>query len=450
MNKSAWLGAMSFVGVACFAACSDEDMSSEMPRQPGLGGEPAAGASSSVSAGEPGAISTAGTGASVGEGANGGVGAAAGAGGTGGAESEQPCGKDDGQCIFRNDTFGDEKLWTDTLRLQEVVQTLTPKAALGLGLKVDAELVPADVLASADLDAPETTLALLELGAVVGVRASVDNGKIERIGITCGLCHSTVDDSVAPGIGKRLDGHPNRQVDPGAIIAATPGVGALASSLGITTAKAKSVLSSWGPGKYDARLNLDGESFPVLIPPAYGLADVELETYTGEGPISYWNAYVAITQMGGQGTFVDEDLGLSIHQSPDLVTPKLAPLRVYQFSLDAPKPAAGSFDATAAARGKALFDGAASCSTCHTGDSFTDAPTLHDAEEIGAEPNEARRSKTGKYRTTPLRGVSSHPPFFHDGSAATLADVVSHYDTVLELDLSAKQQADLVEYLKSL
>jgi mono/diheme cytochrome c family protein len=271
-----------------------------------------------------------------------------------------------------------------------------------------------------------------------------------RIGITCALCHSTVDDSAAPGVGKRMDGHPNRELDPGAIIAATPGVGALATSLGITTAQAKAALTSWGPGRYDARLNQDGESFPVWIPPAYGLADVELETYTGEGPISYWNAYVAVTQMGAQGTFVDEELGIDIQADPDLVTPKLDALREYQFSLPVPKPKATAFDAEAAERGDALFEGAAQCSTCHAGESYTDAPTLHAPAEIGMETNEARRSKTKMYRTTPLRGLLSHPPYFHDGSAATLEDVVTHYDEVLELDLTAAQQADLVEYLKSL
>lgn len=436
MNSKVFFGAIGLVGVACFAACSDDDddTSGQRAQRPGLGGAGGAGASEGEHAGEPSTPSAAGMNSGM----------------AGGAAEHEPCAADDGQCIFRNDTFGDEKLWTDTLRLQEVVQTLSPTAALGLGLKVDADLVPADVLASADLDAPETTVALLELGAVVGVRASVRDGEVTRIGITCGLCHSTVDDSVAPGIGKRLDGHPNRQLDPGAIIAATPGVGMLASTLGITTAEAKSVLNSWGPGKYDARLNLDGESFPVLIPPAYGLADVELETYTGEGPISYWNNYVAVTQMGAQGTFVDEDLDLKIEADPDLVTGKLAPLREYQFSLMPPEPAADSFDPDAAQRGKALFDGAALCSTCHTGDSFSDAPTLHDADEIGADPNEARRSKTGRYRTTPLRGVATHPPFFHDGSAATLGDVIVHYDTVLELGLNADQRADLSEYLKSL
>lgn len=362
----------------------------------------------------------------------------------------EACPSGDGQCIFRNDTFGDEQLWTDTLRLQEVVQSLKPSAALKLGLKVDAEAVPAGVLADADLEAPATTLALLELGAIVGVRATVADGRVERIGVTCALCHSTVDDSAAPGIGKRLDGHPNRQLDPGAIIAATPGASAIAESLGITPTQLKSALNGWGPGRYDARTNQDGESHPVLIPPAYGLADVELETYTGEGPISYWNAYVAVTQMGAQGTFVDEDLGVEIHAEPDLLTPKLDALREYQHSLQPPPAARDSFDADAAARGGELFDGAATCATCHAGPSFTDAPMLHEPEDIGAEPNEARRSKTGMYRTTPLRGVATHPPFFHDGSAETLADVVTHYDAVLELGLSASEQADLVEYLKSL
>lgn len=437
MKSTAWFTAMGLVGVACFAACDDDDDGATTRRMepPGVGGD--GGSGTDGSAGEPIVVPSAEAGA------GGNMGAA-------GAAPVQPCATDDGECIFRNDTFGDEKLWTDTLRLHEVVQTLTPTAALGLGLKVDAALVPAEVLANADLEAPETTVALLELGAVVGVRATVQDGEITRIGITCALCHSSVDDSVARGIGLRLDGHPNRQLDPGAIIAATPGVGALAMSLGVTTAQAKTILSSWGPGKYDARLNLDGESFPVLIPPAYGLADVELETYTGDGPISYWNAYVAITQMGGQGTFVDEDLGLDIQADPDLVTPKLPALREYQFSLLPPTPAAGSFDADAAARGEALFAGVAMCSSCHAGDSFSDAPTLHDAEEIGVDGNEARRSKTGQYRTTPLRGVATHPPYFHDGSAATLADVVTHYDTVLELGLTAPEQADLVEYLKSL
>lgn len=440
MRTKALFASVACVCAACFTACEDSE--------DGVG-------SQQSDAGGPGAPNNgAGMGgwAAAGPDGNAGETASAGAGGTGAGAPPigAACEETDGQCIFRFDTFGDEQLWTDTLRLHEVVQMLPPTAALELGLKVDAEMVPAEVLANADLEAAETTVALLELGAVVGVQATVEDGEVTSIGVTCALCHSTVDDSVMPGVGARLDGHANRQLDTGAIIAATPGVGALAESLGITTAMLKTVLMSWGPGRYDARTNQDGESFPVLIPPAYGLADVALETYTGEGPISYWNAYVAVTQMGAQGTFIDEELGISIEADPDLVTPKLEALREYQFSLLPPMPAAGSFDADAAERGAALFDGEATCSACHSGDSFTDAPMLHEPEAVGQETNEARRSKTGMYRTTPLRGVASHPPYFHDGSAATLEDVVSHYDTTLELGLSADQRADLVEYLKSL
>jgi hypothetical protein len=362
----------------------------------------------------------------------------------------EACAVDDGQCIFRHDTFGDEQLWTKVLRLNELVQTLPPTTALAVGLKVDSDAVPSSVLASADLSAPATTVALLGLDAVVGVRAKVDNGVVKEIGITCAICHSTVDDSVMTGIGKRLDGHPNRTLDPGAILALTPGIGDLAASLGVSKTDAVNALKSWGPGRYDARFNQDKQSHPVLIPPAYGLKNVALETYTGEGPVTYWNNYVAVTQMGAHGNFKDPRLGLDIVQSPDRVTPKLPALRDYQFTLNPPAPPANSFDATAAARGKTLFEGTAKCSTCHAGGSFSDAPTLHDATETGMEPIEAMRSTSGKYRTTPLRGAWSHPPYFHDGSARTFADVVDHYDTALSLSLTAPQKADLVEYLKSL
>ncbi|HTM45634.1 MAG TPA: hypothetical protein VL137_11800 [Polyangiaceae bacterium] len=359
------------------------------------------------------------------------------------------CPVDDGKCIFRNETFGDEQYWTDILGLQEVVQALTPTAALGVGLKVDADAVPPDVLAAADLTAPETTAALLSLNAVVGVRATVENGQIMRIGITCALCHSTVDNSIAPGIGSRLDGWPNRDLDPGAIIAMTPGVDAIAQKLGVATATAISTLNSWGPGRYDARYNQDGESFPVEIPPAYGLADVALETYTGEGPVTYWNNYVAVTQMGAQGSFHSDALNLDIVAHPDLVGPRLPALRDYQFSLKPPPAPVGTFSAAAAVRGDALF--AQYCESCHVEDtSFTDAPTLHDPTEVGTDTNEARRSLTGKYRTTPIRGAWSHPPYFHDGSAETLRDLVIHYDAQFGLGLTGKEQQDLTEYLKSL
>ena len=361
-----------------------------------------------------------------------------------------PCDVSDGQCIFRHDTFGDEQLWTDTLRLHELVQTLPPKTALGVGLKVDAAAVPAEVLASADLDDPATTVALIELDAVVGVRGTVVNGTITRLGVTCALCHSTVDDSVAPGIGMRRDGWPNRDLDPGAILALAPGLPALTAQLGVDHATAKTALASWGPGRYDARFNQDTESHPVLIPPAYGLGEVAVETYTGEGPVSYWNAYVAVTQMGAQGDFVDERLGLDIRHDPDRVTPMLPALREYQFSLASPAAPTNSFDPAAAARGQLVFAGQGRCSSCHAGASFTDAPTLHTAAETGMAADEARRSATGMYRTTPLRGAWQHPPYFHDGSAPTLRAVVEHYNVTLNLGLDEQQRSDLDHYLRSL
>jgi mono/diheme cytochrome c family protein len=347
----------------------------------------------------------------------------------------------EGKQIFRFDTFGDEQLWTDTLRLHEVVETnVDPTTALGVGLKVDADALPAGILDTADLKSPATTVALLGMNAVVGLQATVSaDGRIERLGVTCALCHSSVDDSVMPGIGRRLDGWPNRDLNVGAIIALSPAL----------SADKKAVYNSWGPGKYDPRYNLDGKNTPLVIPPAYGLADVTNETYTAEGPISYWNAYVAVTQMGGQGTFSDARLGIDVSHSPDLVTPKLAALRAYQHSLPAPPPPAGSFDAAAAERGRVEFD--RSCATCHVGGSGTDndAGVLHAPADTGVDGAYAARTATKAYRTTPLRALWQHPPYFHDGSAATLADVVAHYNRVRALNLTPEQQRDLVEYLKS-
>ena len=359
---------------------------------------------------------------------------------------QSPCAVNDGQCIFRHDTFGDEQLWTDVMHMQDLVQMLPPTTALAVGLKVDADAVPAGVLASADLTSPATTVALVGFDAVVGIRGTVENGKITRIGITCALCHSTVDDSVTAGVGKRLDGWPNRTLDPGAIIALMPGLPTYTAQLGVDHTAAVAALKSWGPGRYDARFNQDAESHPVEIPPAYGLRDVALETYTGEGPVSYWNAYVAVTQMGAHGNFKDDRLGLDIRQTPDRVTPMLPALREYQFSLE--PPASPSYDAAAAARGKIVFD--ADCASCHAGSAFTDAPTLHAPTATGMSTDEARRSATKMYRTTPLRGAWSHPPYFHDGSAATLADVVEHYNQVSNLQLTDGQKADLEQYLRSL
>jgi len=358
----------------------------------------------------------------------------------------------DGQQIFRFDTFGDEQFWTDTLRMHEVIrQAVSPAAALGVGLKVDVDALPQslrDALAAGqvDLNSPATTVALLKLNAVVGVRGTVDTtggrDSLVRVGITCALCHSTVDNSFAPGIGHRLDGWPNVDLDPGTIIALSPAV----------TAAQKAVYTSWGHGKYDPRYNIDGQNTPLVLPPAFGLSGVDAETYTAEGPVSYWNAYVAVTQMHGHGNFDDPRLGIHISQSPDEVTPKLQALRDYQFSLQVPRAPVGSFDAAAAERGRTVFAGAGRCASCHTGSTFTDVNQgrLHAPEETGMDPAYAARTTSKAYRTTPLRALWQHAPYFHDGSAATLRDVVEHYDSFLDLQLTDAQKGDLVEYLKSL
>jgi mono/diheme cytochrome c family protein len=362
------------------------------------------------------------------------------------ASSEKP---PDGQAIFRFDTFGDEQLWTDTLKLNQVIQTsVSPVAALGVGLKVDAQALPPDFLATHDLNDPATTVELLRLNAVVGVIGKVADGKLKSVGITCAICHSTVDDAVTRGVGRRRDGWPNRDLNPGAIIALSPAL----------TDAQKAVYNSWGPGRYDARFNVDGINGPVLIPPAFGLQGVGFETFTGDGPISYWNNYVAVTQMGGHGSFSDPRIGISITQTPDRVTPKLPALLQYQLSLQTPPPPPGSFDAKAAKRGAALFKGRARCASCHIPPTYTDVvseddpsePFLHDPGETGMEPLHASRSATGKYRTTPLRALWQHPPYFHDGSAPDLRAVVDHYDRFFGLALSERQKADLVEFLKTL
>ena len=351
----------------------------------------------------------------------------------------------DGKQVFRFDTFGNEKFWTDTLRIHEVIASaVDPTTALTVGLKVDSEVLPPGILQKVDLKSPATTVALLKMNAVVGIKGTVESkdGKdtLTRVGITCALCHSTVDDSVMPGIGKRLDGWPNRTLNPGAIIALSPAL----------DAAKKQVYNSWGAGKYDPRFNQDGKNGPVLIPPAYGLADSKHATYTGDGDISYWNQYVAVTQMGGQGEFKEPKLGIDVKPTgPDLVKPKLAALRDYQHSLRAPAPPASSVDTGAAGRGKALFTGAAKCSSCHAGSALTH-DTLHAPAETGMEPTYAARSASKKYRATPLRGLWQHAPYFHDGKAATLDAVVDHYVSALKLSLTADQKKDLVAYLKSI
>ena len=379
------------------------------------------------------------------------------------SERERGTRHKDGQAIFRFDTFGDEQLWTDVLRMHEVIPTVDPATALAVGLKVDVDAIPADVLAAlraaqVDLTDPAVTVSLLRLNAVIGVKGTVDEaGRLTKVGVTCALCHSSVDDSFAPGIGKRLDGWANTDLNVGAIVALSPAL----------DDGTKAEFRSWGPGKYDPRhhafdgtniIPLNSPSLPIVIPPIYGLKGVEFETVTADGPISYWNSYVGVGQMGGRGNFSDPRIGLFIRQTPDLVTPKLAALLDYQLSLRSPKPSRDSFNPEAAGRGKDLFRGQARCSTCHQGPDFTDVlsgpdrrvPFLHDPAEVGMDAAYAARSATGKYRTTPLRGLQQHAPYFHDGSAPDLLAVVNHYDRLFGLNLTANQKTDLVEYLKSL
>jgi mono/diheme cytochrome c family protein len=367
----------------------------------------------------------------------------------------------DGKQVFRFDTFGDEQLWTNVLRMHEVLPSVSPQTALAVGLKVDVDALPPELVAAlragqVDLTDPAVTIELLRLNAVVGVMGRVDNQRrLTSVGITCALCHSTVDNSLTAGIGSRLDGWPNRDLDVGTIVGLSPAI-------------PDDAFSSWGPGKYDPRdhafdgtniIPLNSPTLPVLIPPAYGLRGVGFETYTADGSISYWNSYVGVSQMGGQGSFSDPRIGLTITQKPDLVTPKLPALLEYQLSLLAPAPPAGSFDAAAARRGERVFNGKARCGGCHQPPTYTDVssgpdpriPLLHAPAETGMDPAYAARSATRiGYRTAPLRGIWQHPPYFHDGSAADLLAVVNHYDEVLSLRLSAAQKADLVEFLKSL
>ncbi len=352
-----------------------------------------------------------------------------------------------GQQTFRFDTYGDETFWTDTLRMHEVISSgVSPATALSVGLKVDADAVPPGTLESADLNSPATTVALLKLNAVVGLKGTVEtiNGKdtLTKVGITCALCHSTVNNSVQAGIGQRLDGWPNLDLNVGAIVALSPAL----------TGAQKAVYNSWGPGKYDARYNFDGQNDPAVIPPAYGLDGVNSVTYTGDGDrLAYWNRYVGVTQMHGHGSFAEPRLNLSVANPPDQIESKLPDLESYQLSLTKPAPPPGTFDAAAAARGQEVFNGQGQCATCHAGATYTDANTrLHPTSEVVTDPNHAERSATGMYRTTPLRALWQHAPYFHDGSAATLNDVVDRYDSAKNLQLTPAQKADLVEYLKSL
>lgn len=394
-----------------------------------------------------------------------------------------------GKQIFRFDTFGDEVFWGDTLKLHRALAGaklggvgpgVSPKTALAVGLKVDMDALPEALVnqmkeGKVNLDDPATTLALLNLNAVVGVAGRFDEGgKLQSMGVTCALCHSTVDDAFSPGIGHRLDGWPNRDLNVGVIVSLAPDLSAYTKLLGVDEATVRKVLASWGPGKFDAELNLDGKAFrpdgrpaATLLPAAFGLAGVNQHTWTGGwGNVTYWNAYVANLEMQGQGTFYDSRL-MDATQYPvsakagfgnkrsktDMVTEKLAALQFYQLAIPAPTPPDGSFNKEAAARGESIFKGSAKCSTCHVPPLFTEpGNNTHKASDIGIDDFQANRSPDKTYRTAPLRGLWAHQKggFYHDGRFAALNDVVEHYNSFFKLGLKKHEKSDLVEYLKSL
>ncbi len=396
---------------------------------------------------------------------------------------------DEGRQIFRYDTFGDEAYWSDKLKLHRAIAGaklggvgpgLSPKAALAVGLKVDMDALPADLVAKVkngqvDLDDPATTLALIKLDSVLGVKGTFNSdGSLKAVGLSCAVCHSTVDDAFIPGIGHRLDGWPNRDLNVGQIISLAPDTSALTQLLGVDEATLKKVLASWGPGKFDAELNLDGKAFrpdgkpaATLIPPAFGMAGVNNHTWTGGwGTVTYWNAYVANLELQGQGTFFDERLNDATkypvaakagfgnkRSATDMVTAKLAALHFYQLAIPAPTPPPGSFDQTAATRGEAIFKGKANCAQCHVPPLFTEPGwNTHKASDIGIDDFQAKRSPDNSYRTAPLRGLFAHMKggFYHDGRFATLLDVVNHYNNFKKLNLTEQEKKDLIEFLKSL
>ncbi|HEY3045622.1 MAG TPA: hypothetical protein VGJ39_16440 [Vicinamibacterales bacterium] len=395
---------------------------------------------------------------------------------------------EEGRRIFRYDTFGDEAFWGDQLKLHQAIvgaklggvgPGVSPKTALSVGLKVDADALPADLVAAikagkVDMDDPASTVALLKANAVVGVTAFLNaDGTARAVGIQCALCHSTVDDSFAPGIGHRLDGWPNRDLNVGEIVALAPSLKPFTDLLGVDDAGVRKVLKSWGRGKYDAELVQDGKtaapngrSGATLLPAAFGLAGVNLHTYSGWGSVTYWNAYVANTQMHGKGTFFDPRLNdkkqfpiaakagfANVRNTPDMITSKLAALQFYQLAIPAPAPPAGSFDQAAAQRGQTVFDGQAKCATCHVPPLFTEPGwAMHKAAEIGIDQFQADRSPDKQYRTTPLKGLFTRMKggFYHDGRFATLDAVVDHYESHFNLKLTPQQKRDLIEYLKSL
>lgn len=399
---------------------------------------------------------------------------------------------DEGRQTFRFDTFGSEIFWEKT-RLHEAIAGeknggagpgLSPNQALQLGLKVDLQAVPKALVpliraGTANLNDPAVTLALLKGNAVIGITGffDADGKRLKAIGVQCALCHSTVDDSLKPGIGGRLDGWPNRDLDIGAIVALAPDLEAFTKLLEVEDATVRKVLKSWGPGKYDAELNIDGKAFrpdgkpaATLNPPAFGLAGGNLHTWTGGwGTVSYWNAYVANLQMHGQGTFYDPRLDDAKRfpvaaraklghkrDAEDRITSKLAGLQMYQLSLPTPQPLPGSFDKEAAARGQTIFNGKARCAGCHVPPLYSEPGwSLHTGKEIGIDEFQAERSPDGRYHTMPLRALWDTKKihkggYYHDGRFATLSDVVEHYDRHFGSRLTAQEKADLIEFLKSI
>jgi hypothetical protein len=397
---------------------------------------------------------------------------------------------DAGRQTFRFDTFGDEGFWGDTLQLHKAIAGaanggvgggVSPKTALAVGLKVDVDALSRDLrdaLAAGrvNLDDPASTLVLLRAKAVIGITGVFDHtGRLSSMGIQCALCHSTVDNSFAPGIGHRLDGWANRDLDVGTIVSLAPDLSVVATLLGVDQNTVRAVITQWGPGKFDAELFMDGKalgpdgkSHPTLIPPAYGLAGVSLGTWTGWGGVTYWNAFVANLEMHGKGTFFDPRLDdserfpiaaaqgfghVSTPPDQDRITPKLAALQLYQLALASPTPPIGSFNCAAAARGKALFQGKAKCAGCHVPPLYTEPGfNMHTAAEIGIDDFQAARAPDQRFRTSPLRGVFAHAKggYYHDGRYPTLADVVAHYNATFTLGLTGGEASDVVEFLKSL
>ncbi|MBL1213289.1 MAG: T9SS type A sorting domain-containing protein [Ignavibacteriae bacterium] len=395
---------------------------------------------------------------------------------------------DEGQEIFRHDSFGSESFWGDALKLHTTIAGdslggvgpgLSPVQALALGLKVDVDALPQEVRdgildGSIDLEDPATTLALLELDAVVGIKGIINSpGNLSSVGITCALCHSTVDDSFSNGIGKRLDGWANRDLNVGEIIAFAPDLSVVSNLLGVDEETVRTVARSWGPGKFDAILFMDGKAFrpdgksaSTLLPSAFGLAGVNMTTYTGWGSITHWNAFVGNLEMHGQGTFFDPRLNDAarfpvaaannfgnVRNDPDLVTSKLAALQFYQLSIQAPKPPVDHFNAAAAEMGEIIFNGKAQCATCHVPPIYTEPGyNMHTPEEIGIDNFQSERSPTGMYRTTPLKGLwtRENGGFYHDGRFETYGDVINHYNNHFNLGLTENEKFNLTEFLKSL